>query len=90
MRIIAAAIRWRGATFTAPPPARHHDIFHQIRAAFRVFDYSGKFVSGEEQGFLTSEGTFVGRVAALAIAQAAGQLKPDRVNLPDLYSEDLW
>lgn len=45
---------------------------------------------GVTQGFLTSEGAFVDRVEALAIAQAAGQLICKTQPEDMLFSEDVW
>lgn len=41
----------------------------------------------DQQGFIDSNGIFVGRPHARTIAIAAGQVKPDH---GVLYSEDLW
>ena len=43
----------------------------------------------DDQGFLTSEGAFVGRRDAARIAVAAGQVAAPKWG-PDLFSEDLW
>lgn len=67
-------------TVTLPPPARHHDILWGF----------GVRIGPEDQGFLTSEGRFVGRAEAAEIAEAAGQLTEELVAAPNLYSEDLW
>ena len=85
MKIISAAILYKGAVFSEPPPSRHHNIIAVIRRACLL----SVPVSGEVQGFLTDEGAFVDRVKAGKIAIAAGQLA-ELSEPPDLYSEDLW
>jgi hypothetical protein len=67
---------------SAPPPARHHNLFI-------AWDRLG---SPDESGFLTSTGRFVGREEALKIALASGQPMIDHAGRhPDwLFSEDLW
>lgn len=67
---------------SAPPPARHHNLFI-------AWDRLG---SPDESGFLTSTGRFVGREDALRIALAAGQPMIDHPSrsLDRLFSEDLW
>ena len=82
MRIKAAAIRnGDGAVFSLPAPNRHHHI---------IGAWLDKVTSADEQGFLTNEDKFVGRVEAKRIAKSAGQLLPDASTLPRLYSEDVW
>lgn len=93
LRIVAAAVRrldpnkaWtpnddepdvNWMTYTMPRPARHHNILHTMPGdALNV-----------EQGFLTSDGQFVGRAEGMRIARSAGQTDSDRQTL---FSEDLW
>lgn len=65
-----------------PKPLRHPHIIHRlVQRGFK------KPIKGE-QGFLTSEGKFVGRVEALEIAKRAGQIKETPHS--KLYTEDLW
>lgn len=85
VKIVAAAILFRGAVFSAPPPARHHHLIATIR---RACELKGA-ITGEVQGFLTDGAVFVDRVEAGRIALEAGQL-PTLPVPPDLYSEDLW
>lgn len=85
MKIVSAAILFRGAVISEPPPARHSNLIATIRSAFWL---TGA-VTGEVQGFLTDEGGFVDRRKAGQIAIASGQLKELPVP-PDLYTEDLW
>lgn len=87
VRIVAAAVKFGDLVISLPAPDRHHHIIH---AAARL---RGKPGSGDAQGFLTSEGRFVDRKAAWAIAEAAGQLlerAPTDKRGGTLYSEDVW
>ncbi len=85
-RIVAAAIKKFGITFSLPAPARHHTILHRAHErapAIQLHDAS--------QGFLTSKGRYVEREEAKRLAKAAGQLPNDvRPYDQELYSEDLW
>lgn len=66
---------------SAPPPARHHNLF----VAWE------RLGSPSESGFLTSAGRFVDRREAWGIAKAAGQpIIPRDGQGGLLYSEDLW
>ncbi len=68
-------------TLALDPPKRHHDVIQYYQAE------TGRRSSGKRQGFITSEGRFVGRVEAAKLAFAAGQIaRAKRL----LYSEDLW
>lgn len=81
--IVAAACQIGGLTFSMPAPARHHDVLWSMRAAG---------VEGpEEQGFLDHRGVFVGRKAAMIVANNWGQVSPDEFE-PDreLFSEHIW
>lgn len=84
-RIVAAAVHAYGATWSLPRPARHHNVLWAIDKA----GLSAIEPGPEAQGFLTSEGRFVGRREAAGIAIAAGQIITTKWP-PDLYSEDLW
>ena len=87
LSIIAAAIRVEGRGVMAlSPPARHHDLIQQADA----LGLNG-CVSGDDQGFMASDGRYVTRREAWMIADAASQINrqgggPDGV----LFSEDLW
>lgn len=82
--IAAAAIMVDGLTLTLPRPSRHGDI---IRAA----DIIAGGADFSNQGFITSQGRFVGRIAAKAMARDAGQtFLPGHHKGPELFSEDLW
>lgn len=66
---------------SAPPPARHHNLF--------AIQPDGPYPCGDESGFLLSDGSFADRTRAMQIALANGQLAaPTRQD--ELFSEDLW
>jgi hypothetical protein len=66
---------------SAPPPARHANLF--------AIQPSGPYPFAEDSGFLLSDGTFADRRAAMTLALANGQLAaPTRSD--ELFSEDLW
>jgi hypothetical protein len=85
-RIVAAACRSNILILSLPRPARHGDVMWL--ASRRAIGPIGP----DDQGFLTSEGRFVGRAEAKRIATAAGQIirESGSPGDPDLYSEDLW
>lgn len=87
-KIIAAAVHF-GATISLPPPARHHTILHFMALQLGV---DTKQVPLQAQGFLTSMGRFVNRTEAYYIAMSEGQIvkKTGTVDVPTLYSEDMW
>lgn len=91
--IVAAAMLYRNAhdegdpravpvIVSAPPPARHHNLFIAYE----------RLGTPDEQGFLTSLGRFVGRREALALALMSGQPMIDHPSrhADHLFSEDLW
>lgn len=84
-RIVAAAIQ-HGATISSPPPARHDTI---LKAMILIMNIDHP-ISGEAQGFITSEGRFVNRAEAYAIAWRSKQITETTQGYPLLYSEDLW
>lgn len=73
---------------TAPAPARHHHVLHQISQYGR-----GREVDAG-QGFVTNTGRYVDRQEGWTIADGAGQIihrcGGDRANGGTLYSENLW
>lgn len=81
--IVAAALRSGPGCFSAPPPARHGDLFASFGRA-----------APEDQGFLTSTGRFVDRAEAKRIAMASGQPLTEHGEFhrdkAHLFSEDLW
>lgn len=90
--IVAAAHLYRSAhddgdgralpvIVSAPPPARHHNLFIAWE----------RLGSPDASGFLTSKGRFVNRREAWTIAMAACQPTIPREGQGGLlFSEDLW
>lgn len=93
LRVVAAAIRENGIVYTVPRPGRHHTVMMHMRDA-----HGFTYVSGREQGFVLSDGTYADRERAYEVAKAAGQLiareggyrKGEVHEGPELYSEDVW
>lgn len=86
MKIVAVALRDRtGKVHTLPSPNRHHNVINMMYAeGLRGKDF-------HEQGFLTSDGTYVDRREARKIADAANQCIPERdYEMAELFSEDVW
>ena len=89
-QILNAASRSSSLVLTLPRPARHADIREQI-ARLKL-----PTPASADEGFLTSDGKFVGRHQAMKIAIAAGFKRPpanayEADEDPDaLHSEDLW
>jgi hypothetical protein len=80
--IVAAAIREGSLVCSVPRPGRHGDVMRQMATHGFPIPITG------EQGFLTSDGLFVGRFEAKDIAVAAAQV--GKTGLAELYSEDVW
>lgn len=87
-RIVAAAVRYEGMTFSLPPPARHGECILLMLACRQDIDRTK--TGPEEQGFVTSRHRFVDRKEARAIAVVAGQLTWRDAGLGELFSEDVW
>jgi hypothetical protein len=83
-RIVAAAIEYRGLTFSVPAPGRHHNVLHLM------FEYNIPMEAQRRQGFLTSSGRFVDRIEACKIARAADQIIKKTGPDGELFSEDVW
>ena len=84
LRVDRAAIENTRRVFSLPRPARHEDIFRLMRAA-------GFSRLGCRQGFLLSDGRFVGRSEAARVAFEAGQYLEQPARVPGaLMTEDLW
>lgn len=81
--IVAAACQVDGLTFSMPAPARHHDVLWSM--------HSVGVESDGVQGFLDHRGVFVGRKAAMIVANNWGQVSPEEFD-PDgeLFSEHIW
>ena len=91
MSIKAAAIKTAdGEVHCVPAPARHHNVIWLLLD----MGYSLGRISYGEEGFVTDQEEFVSRSAALAIAQANGQLLAEyrelAAQLGELYSEFVW
>lgn len=85
--VVAAAIQIDGLTLTMPHPARHGDLISE--AYRRGLASSDRPVQPDQQGFLTSEGQFVGRWQAARIAFHSRQIS-QRPAGGELTTEDLW
>ena len=97
-KIVAAAIRIKISKkfkdmgypdymiVSSPPPARHHSLMHPM------FDITGVPLGPQDQGFLTSEGTYVSREEAMELVVKNKQpIMDEHFIRPDvLFSEDLW
>jgi hypothetical protein len=84
-RIVAAAVKdVSGKIWTLPPPARHHDIVHEMCKA-RAKGY----LDLDNQGFILENGQWVSRKAAAYLVMHNGQCNSLH-NPGCLYSEDLW
>lgn len=69
-----------------PGPKRHCDVIQMMGLTL-----PWPVTKGATQGFMTSDGRFVGRIEAAELAIAAGQLTREQLQVPpELYSEDLW
>lgn len=86
LRIVAAALKRGDLIFSAPPPARHHTLMHDVDKYFG--DRHQPFLP-DEQGFLGSDGKFYARREAGLVAYAAEQIETMKYG-NELYSEDLW
>lgn len=84
--IVAAALKRGELVYSIPRPARHGDI---MRLVDENHGESHRPFLPDEQGFLTSEGKFVSRRRAAAIAIDEGQITDTQWG-DELYSEDLW
>lgn len=90
--MVAAAIKESGMVCSVPRPGRHHDVIRAMARSGIPIPING------EQGFLLSNGRFVGREHAMKIAIFADQLKPPvgpdgvpfKRSAKELFSEDLW
>jgi hypothetical protein len=96
-KIVGVAMITRaGKFYTLPMPNRHGDVI----GAMRLDGVSVGDIAKAEQGFVTERGTYVGRIEAMHVAKAHGQIRTlrmvdgiERVHEPtgpELFSEDLW
>lgn len=87
VRIVAAALKRGTLIFSAPRPARHHTLMHEVD---RLFGSKHKPFTPREQGFIGSDGRFYSRRSAKLLAYAAGQITSIAEPSTELFSEDLW
>lgn len=86
--IVGAALKFDKLTISGP--RRHADLFREVGSRFGKY-WLHEMSDPECQGFLTSEGRFVGRTEAAEIALRAGQVQTQTlIQPPHLFSEDLW
>lgn len=86
--ITAAAIHYKGQTFSMPAPARHVEVMWMCDAIFTMQDRHDDYTEKHISGFVTSHCRFVNRKEALKIAINAMQVSHPLCD--ELYSEDLW
>jgi hypothetical protein len=84
--ITEAAVIYECVTYSLPPPNRHHNLIHML------YEKMGKrmMIVCDSQGFMTSEGRYVGRKEALVIAKKANQLLPRHQHETELFSESIF
>lgn len=87
--ITHVAIRFRGETYSLPPPYRHHDVIRLIVVTLEIAHVD---VREDDQGFLIDGEQYVRRKPALRHARECGQLKLDGIGekIGKLFSEDVW
>jgi hypothetical protein len=83
LRIVGVALRFRGITFSMPPPNRHHNLINSLYTLGVTKEVN------QEQGFLLSNGHFCDRVVGAEVALHSGQCQ-SIISPPWLTSEDLW
>lgn len=74
-----------GKVISMSRPARHH---HVIDKMVNKLNYQPPIIG--EQGFILDSGDYVNRVTARKIAEKNGQLLKTSLDLPELFSEDIW
>ncbi len=87
IEITHVAMIWEGKLYSLPKPNRHHNLIQM------AFAETGHPVYQSWQGFLDSNGKFVGRKEAYKTALKACQLdimRPKTCPLHLLFSEDIW
>lgn len=83
--IVAAALKLPRGTIWSWINKRHGDLIHEMTE----YGESVGDIANAEQGFMTDQQEFVGRVEARVIAKAAGQMIRE-THPTELFSEDLW
>lgn len=95
-RIVLAAIRLKGTYLVG---VRHWDNLMVHQADILNVDVSEYRKASEyEEGFITNRYNFINRYIGIKLAKHNGQYlnmlspleKERHINLPELYSEDLW
>lgn len=81
LRVVAAAVRFKGGVFSMPPPARHAHLDMALETEISVP------TAPHDQGFLLSDGSFASREVAHMVAYRNG-VRPRHPQ--KLFSEDLW
>ena len=84
LKITGVAVIYAGRLYTLPAPNRHHHVLRSI----------GGISGPHTEGFVLDDGSFLGRVRSMQLAQVNGQFKrregEQHYQGPELYSEDLW
>ena len=81
--IVAAAIQHEDVVYAVKRPARHHNVLAMMKHRYELRRCN------KDQGFLVSDGRYVGRNEGEAIARSSGQLR-GAMKGGVLTSEDLW
>lgn len=87
-KIIAAAIRYEGVTYSRPAPAHHHHVMSFVGEHFPS-DRGADIAALGDQGFIDESGYFLDRKSAAERAVELGQIKQSRFGA-ELFSEYLW
>lgn len=87
-RITHVAIRVNDVIYALPAPNRHH---HVIWWMVDDKGFETVHASGDNQGFVDAEGSYLTRQQALVAALANDQVKDSsQVRCNMLFSEDVW
>jgi hypothetical protein len=81
-RIDRAAVLKNDRIYAVDRPGRHDRAIHACCALLNL-----KTIGAHEQGFVTTDGRFVGREEAARLAFERGQIKEPKATL---FSEDVW
>jgi hypothetical protein len=84
--IVKAALLHKGVVFTLVLPGARHNHLFQALSELGILS-NDDLAADTEQGFVTSDGRYVGRQDAVQLALAAGQIPEAR---RELFTEDLW
>lgn len=89
-KIICAAVRFQGKVWYGH---RHHHALEAMKDELSYVMNRKQMIdqrTGSDQGFVTSEGRYVGREEALEIAKRAGQVVNSDTDGQRLFSENLY